>query len=183
MLIPLGFLDFPTGAKDYELLDAFTLGSDTSSITLSGLGDYSQYAHLDLVMQFQADTYADIAITANGDTTSGNYSYHYNGAASGATAPIASLVQSSASMLVHYGATAATNLYEYGSVYLTIYNFADTSKYKAMLGKSFSPLLQDYSATHAGTWRSTSAITSLELAPVAATAKAGTMISIYGWGA
>ena len=84
MLIPLGILAASGGVAvaepAYELISTTVLGSDTSSVTFSSLGDYSStYKHLQIRGVARSSRTAtnrdDSRIRFNGDTGS-NYAYH-----------------------------------------------------------------------------------------------------------
>jgi len=80
-LIPFGFWAASGAggaASSYDLLETTTLTSSASSVTFSGLGSYSDYAHLQIRWVGRTD-YSGVSTTGvrlNGDSGS-NYSHHY----------------------------------------------------------------------------------------------------------
>jgi len=66
------------GASAYDLLETTTLTSTASSVTFSGLGSYSDYAHLQIraVVRSNRSSVSDnLDIQINSDTGN-NYAYH-----------------------------------------------------------------------------------------------------------
>lgn len=77
--IPLGILDFPTGAAGaYDLLETQILTSSAASVTFTGLGSYTDYKHLQIRMLTHS-TYnggnTGYLMTFNSDSGA-NYSRH-----------------------------------------------------------------------------------------------------------
>jgi hypothetical protein len=79
MLIPLGILG-ASGAgfiSDYDLIATTILGTDTSSVSFSSLGDYaSTYKHLQLRMALRSTSNAGIVIVRMNGNTGNVYSWH-----------------------------------------------------------------------------------------------------------
>jgi len=182
-LIPFGFWAASGaggGAGAYDLLETTTLTSSASSVTFSGLGSYSDYAHLQIrgVARDGSNSTGleSLRLTFNGAT---NYSYHVlraNGSSfeafggSNTRIPIYDVMGRSGS-----GADDV-----FGSFVTDVLDFANTSKNTTTRtlggGVSGSSRIGLYS----GAYLSTTAVTSLQLESDGADMIAGTRFSLYG---
>jgi len=180
-LIPFGFWAASGGggaANAYDLLETTTLTSSASSVTFSGLGSYSDYAHLQIRGVGGNDAvgtgFESLRLTFNGAT---NYSYHVlraNGSSfesfggSRTTIPIFNVL----------GNNGASNVF--GSFVTDVLDFANTSKNTTTRtlggGVSGSSRIGLYS----GAYLSTTAVTSLQLESDGANMIAGSRFSLYG---
>jgi hypothetical protein len=140
---------------------------------LSGLS--SDYQHLQIRMTARTGAAANLKIRYNGDTA-GNYSFHYLEATGSSVISGAGTSQSSGDLGV---AVAETNVFS-GFV-VDILDPFETTKFKT--GRSF------YGAATAGSkwmgimshnWRSTSAVTSINISAGAQSFQTGSRFSIYG---
>ncbi len=158
---------------DYESIQTFTVGAGgSSSITFTSIP--STYKHLQVraLAQSNRGTYAidDMKININSDTGS-NYTYHAL-VGSGSAASSFGSAAGSGYWYVDAGITATAAGSIFGSFILDVLDYNNTSKNKTMR------MLQGYDlngtiASNYGTvrlqssvWLSTSAITTISLAPV-----------------
>lgn len=150
----------------YVALDKVTVGTATSSVTLSSIAS----TYTDLILVIGGTLSADISagIYFNGDTGS-NYSttrvYGNGTSAASSTSPNETKI----------GITTGTG--NVLSTYiLNIMNYANTTTYKTVIGRAS----QDSVSARVGLWRSTSAITSLTVAANGGNWAVGTTFSLYG---
>ena len=154
----------------YEAIATQTLGGSAATVTFSSI----------------ASTYTDLVLVASNGTTSGSVSttLRVNGD-SGSNYSTTSLEgngtnatsqrQSNADKAYIVGFQAAS----YSSPYISIINFmnyANTSVYKTFLSRSSS----NAASTYANLWRSTSAITSIELTATGTNFSTGSTFTLYG---
>ena len=154
--IPLGILDFPTGAAGaYDLLETQVLTSDTASVTFTGLGSYTDYKHLQLRMVAITPFVRTPNIQFNADTGT-NYSLHY--------------LLGTGSSVISGGSTSTANPYAGysddtgGAAVLDILDFSNTNKYttfRSLAGQndSSAPRIGLFS----GLWMNTNAVTSFRI--------------------
>ena len=178
--MPFGLGFFATAgagvAGSFDLLETQVLGSTAASVTFSSLSTYaSSYQHLQIRIAARTGVAANLKIQYNGDTA-GNYSFHYLEGTGSSVVSGAGTSQSSGDLGV---AVAETNVFS-GFV-VDILDPFETTKYKT--GRSF------YGAATAGSkwmgimshnWRSTSAVTSINIAAGAQSFQTGSRFSIYG---
>jgi len=158
----------------YDALASVTVPSGgLSSITFSGIP--TGYKHLELRILSKTDraTFGEDLIWGrfNSDTAA-NYGYHYlNGDGASATAG----ASSSNSSGFYAGESGAGGTTGFGATILTILDYANTSKNKTtrtLTGIDFNGTVAGYGGQitlTSGLWRSTSAITSINLRPNAGT--------------
>jgi hypothetical protein len=155
-------------ASTYQPIATTTLGSSASSVTFSSIS--GSYTDLVLVV---AGTYTsggtnDAALQFNSDTGS-NYSWTRllgNGSA-------ASSSRSTNDVQIDFGLISSTN--QSNSI-AHIQNYSNSTTYKTVLGRGNST---EYVGAIVGTWRNTSAITSITVKS-AATYSSGTTFVLYG---
>lgn len=166
-------------AVTYEPIASQTLGSDAASVTFSSIGggwtDLIILAHTRLTGSFSATTYG---IRFNSDTGS-NYS-------STQLLGTGSVAQSQRDTSVTYAyvststaATGAANVFT--PVIIHIMSYANSNVFKTVLAASDAENARVVRTV--GLWRSTSAITSVTLVPVATNQgdfKSGCTFSLYG---
>ena len=161
--------------SSYELIQTVYLTASQSSITFDVSGISSDYQHLQIRAAARCGAAANLKIQYNGDTA-GNYSFHYLEGTGSSVISGAGTSQSSGDLGV---AVAETNVFS-GFV-VDILDPFETTKYKT--GRSF------YGAATAGSkwmgimshsWRSTSAVTSINIAAGAQSFQTGSRFSIYG---
>ena len=171
------------GAGAYDLLETTTLTSSASSVTFSGLGSYSDYAHLQIRAVVRessgAGGYTNSELTLNGDTGS-NYSWHYLDG------------QGSSVSSVGYGSQPNVRLQSFspgdgspsgifGAGVIDILDFNNASKnstVRALHGALTSTNKGIFLTS--GAWYNTDAITSINFAIGANSWVAGCRFSLYG---
>lgn len=166
----------------YTTIATTTLSSSASSVTFSSISG----AYTDLEMIIQARSTAagngreDFRIRLNGDTGT-NYSYTFiRGNGSAASSGRASSQNYADAMYQESNSSSTT----FGNNKLIIMNYANTTTYKTGLTRSSYNLLgntDDVTAAHVFLWRSTSAVTSIELSTSASGGfSSGCTFSLYG---
>jgi len=182
--IPLGILDFPTGAAAaYDLLETQVLTSSASSVTFTGLGSYSDYKHLQIryTIQYINGTTGTTAMNLqfNNDTGS-NYAKHQltgNGSTvtSGATT-------SSSNIQLSDAGTRPSETNNFGAGVIDILDFSSSAKnttIRALYGATTPS--ESYVYLTSGLWNSTSAVTSIKHFSVSGFSySVGTRFSLYG---
>jgi hypothetical protein len=158
-------------AQTYEPLATTTLGSNTTTVTFSSIS--GSYTDLILVANGTV-TYAgnlDCEIFINSDTGT-NYSRTYmfgNG-----TSALSGKNTSAAAALGFYWSNTQSN-----NTIFHFMNYSNTTTYKTMLTRNANPGNSTYAGV--GMWRSTSAITRLDLTPTASSQWAtGSIFTLYG---
>jgi hypothetical protein len=161
-------------------INSYTVPSTgTNSITFSNIPQ--TYTHLRIVGAMRDSRSARLSpnfVRFNGDSGS-NYSYHENYADSGGF-----LGSGSASDVQMYvfrtaGSTSPSNMM--GIFIADIYDYTSTNKFKTMFGRGgidtqSEGVIQQFS----GTWKNTSAITSITLLPFTAPYLQYSQVSLYG---
>lgn len=180
--IPLGILDFPTGAAGaYDLLETQVLTSSATYVDFTGLDSYTDYKHLQLRMatrSTRSSTNTPILITLNSDTGS-NYSYHFlygNGT---------SVSSSRASNATYFyggsiaSASQATNIYS--AQVIDILDFSNTNKNTtARVFDGFAGSANNFVSLMSGAWYNTSAVTSISMSCYLGDFVSGSRLSLYG---
>jgi hypothetical protein len=161
-------------ATTYEKIATTTLGSAASSITLGSIP--STYTDLRLVVSyFSISTQTWMNVRYNSDSGS-NYSVTFMRGAAGSTYSGQQTSQSSLSPLGYYGATSTIPAFDT----IDIFSYAG-STYKTCLWTEACQLSgggQIYSTV--GLWRSTSAITSINILAQVDNFATGTTATLYG---
>ena len=154
----------------YESIATTTVGAGgTSSVTFSSLGSY-KHLQIRILGQSNRGTYGmdNPKMTFNSDTAS-NYSYHSLAGDGGAA--FAGAASSTTFMDVGDRSIGTTVSGVFGALVVDILDYADTNKYKTirtLSGTDFNGSIAGYAGAvclSSGSWRSTSAITSITLAP------------------
>lgn len=163
-------------AVTYEPIATTTLSSDTATVTFSSFP--STYTDLIIVQQARC-TYADTSVNTyyqyNSDTNS-NYSVtRLQGNGSSA---VSNRGSSQTVGYITYVPAANTTAGELSANIIHIMNYSNSATYKTTLGRSSVPSV--YAAQFLGTWRSTSAITSITLGCDAGSWKSGSTFTLYG---
>lgn len=186
MLGSLWFNSFSAGgggaAADYELISTTVLGSDTPSVTFSGLGTSgAAYKHLQLRVTARSSNGAvgdSLGLRFNGDTAT-NYAEKvlYGNGSSAASGSGTSQTFMSAMTIAGNSAGA----YIFGAGVIDILDFSQTTKNKilrSISGNQAQPFIQSRS----GGWYSGSAVTSITLfsANGATNLLTGSRFSLYG---
>jgi hypothetical protein len=189
MLIPFGILS-AAGVSgvipgDYELISTTILGGTAASITFSNLGDYSStYKHLQVRYtgrSNQAQTYAGLRLTFNGDTAA-NYGSHI---LYGNGSNVFSAAYSSTSNILldqHEITGASVTASIFGSGIYDILDAYSTTKNKTVRffgGRGAIPQDDKKIDLGSGLWRNTASITSITFTPNGDLI-AGSRFSLYG---
>ena len=171
------------GGGAYDLLETTTLATSASSVTFSGLGSYSDYAHLQIRAVVRessgAGGYTNSQLTLNADTGS-NYSWHYLDG------------QGSSVSSVGYGSQPNVRLQSFspgdgspagvfGSGVIDILDFNNGSKnstVRALHGALTSTNKGIFFTS--GAWYDTAAVTSISFAIGDNSWVAGSRFSLYG---
>ena len=172
----LGLLgaSLPGSAPAYELLETVTLSTDTATVSFTGLGAYSDYKHLQIrsAMGMVSNTNYDLRF--NGDSTTGNYWFHYMAGSGGS-------VGSSAVLNRNAIRGRAINSSTFGASIIDILDFNSTAKIKTTRALDGNALASNQSIWFvSGAWNSTSAITSITLSGPTANILANSRFSLYG---
>lgn len=150
-----------------DILEEIVLASSASSVTLSGLGAYTDYQHLQVRMTVSdtrsgADGNTDLTVRFNGDSTYGNYSHHrlrgrQNGTIEGAGTALDDDIRL---RFVYEG--LGGNIF--GSGVLDILDFSNSSKNTTarFLGGAVNPANESEVTLTSGLYKNTSAITSIQ---------------------
>jgi hypothetical protein len=170
------------GGGAYDLLETTTLATSASSVTFSGLGSYSDYAHLQLRMVARGprpSTFDGLQMNFNGDTST-NYITHYlkgNGTIV-ASGSINSSFNGLAFNPVFTSADSASGAF--GAAVFDILDFSNSSKNTTVRGLFGSTDLDNIQLA-SGLFIDTSAVSSVLLAPLFGTDyNAGSRFSLYG---
>ena len=157
----------------YSQIASTTLGSATSSYTFSSIPQ--TYTNLVVVVNGgSSSNNIDFDMVINGDNGN-NYSrtlMYGNGSSAGSTR-----YSNEAYLSFTYYGNMTTNFSWIGQI--NINNYANTTTYKTILGKASNADTYGVNAT-VGLWRSTSAITSIQLKARASNFITGTTFSLYG---
>jgi hypothetical protein len=185
MLIPFGILSAAGIGSDYELISTTILGGDAASVTFSNLGDYSAtYKHLQVRYtgrSNQAQTYAGLRLTFNGDTAA-NYGSHIL-FGNGAGVSSASYSSTNNILLDQHeitGASVTANIF--GSGIYDILDSYSTTKNKTVRffgGRGSIPQADSKIDLGSGLWRNTASITSITFTPNGDLIT-GSRFSLYG---
>ena len=187
-LVPFGFWAASGaggGAGAYDLLETVTLTSSASSVTFSGLGSYSDYAHLQVRAVGQSTVtgngVVNVMARINSDTGS-NYALHdlycfnnqYNSFVTSTG------YGSQTKMIARNVLTSSSSSYQVGCFIMDFLDFSSTSKTKTM--RVLGGATQSGQSTvilSSGLWNDTAAVTTI-LIYVASNFAAGSRFSIYG---
>lgn len=165
-------------AKTYEPIASTTLGIAAATVTFGANNSLPQgYTDLVLVTESKRSVGstggADFDIRFNGDTGT-NYSETYLQGSSGTAS---SGRVSSQTKLVFF-ATAETSATGSGVSVTQIMSYSNTNVYKTVLSAGVGS--QEFVRRHVGLWRSTSAVTQIDLISVSGDFKSGSTFALYG---
>ena len=184
--IPLGILDFPTGAAGaYDLLETQVLTSSAASVTFTGLGSYSDYKHLQIRAVARSNRPAAVSslvlFRLNSDTGS-NYAWHeLIGSGSSVSSSAGTSTTSMAYLWRIAGPTADADAY--GAMVGDLLDFSDTNKYSTfrLLQGSIHGASQVEIGLGSGLWMNTAAVTSIDIIEgFSSTFTIGSRFSLYG---
>lgn len=171
-----GHLWEPAGA--YDALWSTTLSASASSITISNIP--STYKHLQ-IRGFNKDTSVAagtqvLSVQFNSDTAA-NYSYHRL-TGTGSAVSVAGV---SGASLFYTGSTITNVANTFGTFVLDILDYKDTNKYKTARSLDGSDANGSGEISfRSGSWRSTSAITSVTLTATGTAIAQYSSIALYG---
>ena len=164
-------------AKTYEAIASQTLGSNTSAVTFSSIpATYTDLVLLTFIRTIHGATQSvDCYLRINGDTGS-NYSRTY--LAGNGTSAISGRESNQTRIGAFYGPGGGATSNSFAAQVLHIPSYANTNVFKTVL--AVIGHAGDATGRVVGLWRSTSAITSLEIAPASETMVTGSTFSLYG---
>ena len=173
---------FPEFESD-DFLEEVVLTTSASSVTFSGLGAYSDYKHLQIRFVGRTDiantSARDLLVRLNADTGN-SYAYHnLYGTGSEVNSRQASTTGGMFQREVFADGNNTTGVF--GAGIIDILDFSSTSKnttIRTLLGVNATS--STIVALSSGLWNSTSAVTSVTLAPNSSNLVAGTRFSLYG---
>jgi len=166
------------GAGAYDLLETTTLATSASSVTFTGLGSYSDYAHLQIryVARNDYSTYPDWTILQFNSDTGANYKSHYIRGYGSIDAKVSSELR----VGLTPGATSTANAFGVGVI--DILDFGSTAKNTTTRTLSGLNIFNDPRIwLGGGLWVDTSAVTSITLDQSrASNFLSGSRFSLYG---
>ena len=165
--IPLGILDFPTGAANaYDLLETQVLTSSASSVTFTGLDTLAAgYQNL----QIRSTARRDLATTGNynieivlNNDTGNNYAYHYlqgNG-----TSVLSSNGTSTDDILIlDWMPSGNDTANAFGASIIDILDFSSSSKKTTIRALAGASAGSNEIGLYSGLYNSTNAVTEVRL--------------------
>ena len=167
-------------ARTWEPIASTTLGSDGSPSFTSIPGTYTDLVLLMSLRSADATNNRYFGLRFNGDSGN-NYSYTWvtgNGSSAGSNRE-SNFSRAFSGPIP--GSTAGSGIF--GTVAVHIMSYASTNVFKTALASMADSNHTDYGVARAvGLWRSTSAITSIEVSDygVPASLKTGSVLSLYG---
>lgn len=170
----------PFTAAD-DILEEIVLTSNSSVVTFTGLGSYTDYKHLQIRMVARTDRSDGVVdsftVELNNDTGS-NYTTHLLEANGSGIVSQASTGQSATFAGIVTGNTAPAN--SYGPAIIDILDFSNTSKNTTIRCLSGSPDASSRIEFHSGLWIDTSAVTEIDLIPGRPNFLSGSRFSLIG---
>jgi hypothetical protein len=171
------------GGSAFDLLETTLISSNTSSVSFSSLGSYSDYKHLQVrfTARNSITTSGAINLRINSDSGS-NYTLHYLSGSNSAVSNFASTSQTQMRAGLIIPSDGVTN--NFGPSVVDLLEFGNTSKKKTV--RSFYGTHDGVGASNvievsSGLWNSTSAITSLTFTPPGSgNFVSGSRFSLYG---
>lgn len=175
------FVTFTPGA--FESIATSVVGSGgTTSITFSSIPQ--TYSHLQIRAISKIDqNYAYPIIRPNNDSSTANYTLHQMYGNGSSVQTYSSATGAFNGAYVYYGALSTSNTNVYGPGVISILDYANTNKYKTLLGfTGFSDngLTTGYTFMSSALWLSTSAITSITIVPQGGNIKQYSSFALYG---
>ena len=158
----------PAGST-YTPIATTTLGSANSTITFSSIS--GSYTDIILVANLLPASSARVKLRVNGDSGS-NYSYTI---LTGSGTSASSGRESSISEINYYWNGLPSGWSNY---ILQFQNYSNTTTNKTILARGNSTAVETFASV--GLWRSTSAITSIELRSSVGTFDTGSTFTLYG---
>jgi hypothetical protein len=171
----------PAVTNSYESIATQTITSDTGSVTFSSIPSTYKHLQIRIFAQLNRGTYSyDEAFLRFNSDSSTNYAYHvvYGNGSSAAV----SASSTRDNMPLGNGFLGTTTGGTFGINIVDILDYADTNKYKTVRvlgGEDANGSGQV--GLGSGLWRSTSAVSTIYLAPNSSTLfKAGSRLALYG---
>ena len=168
------------GAGAFDWLET-SRPTGTGTLTITGLGAYSDYQHLQIRMLAESDftnNLYNVNVRFNNDTStiySGNYMYAQSGNTWGGSAFVSSNDFSIRQILSpKFNSYAGASIFE-------IYDFASTTKAKTLKALSGAATYQNKITWQSGLYNSTNAITSITFISQSGNFLSNTRFAIYGW--
>ena len=156
-------------AKTYEPIQTYTLGSAQSSVTFSAIS--GSFTDLVLIVNGGVDAGAvECNLRFNSDTGS-NYSYTELEAGGSGAASYRASNQTKLWFTSYYSTSRSMSI-------INIQNYSNSTTYKTAIIRHNNVSI--YTAASVGLWRSTSAITAIELYPTSNNWATGTTFTLYG---
>lgn len=159
-------------AATYERIASTTLGSAVSTTSFTSIP--ATYTDLILVANYIATVLDQgVRVRYNSDTTT-NYSYRNMVGYSGGT------LTQQGSNTNHTRIAAVTSTNSPNLVYTNFIDYANTTTYKSHISRGNAVGNQDDVETFCGTWRSTAAISSIEIFLNSGNFTIGATFTLYG---
>jgi hypothetical protein len=155
-------------ATTYEPIATTTLGSATNSVTFSSIS--GSYTDIVMICGYSHSTASNILLRVNGDTGT-NYSNTYLEGLNSA----AGSGRDSNKAQINIGYSFDTNI---NTNILHFMNYSNTTTYKTVLSRQGNP--SSYIAATVGLWRSTSAITSINVYASNGNFNSNSVFTLYG---
>lgn len=158
-------------APTYDTIAATTLASAQASVTFGAIPQ----TYTDLILTVNGATVSNsvgMLLTFNGDS-SANYNYNYM-YGDGAGATPTNRQTNSTNIQVGRGDSTA------GVSVMHIFNYYNTTTYKAVLSKGCGPTSGNISIYFCGFWRNTNPILSLTITPSSGNFATNAVIALYG---
>jgi hypothetical protein len=163
-------------ADTYDLIASTTLSSTAADVTFSSLGSYTD---IRVEVSCQTSEASNIGLQFNGDTAT-NYDWvSLNGRSEGGS-PVSAKASNAASLSINWYTASVTNAW--AKIFVDIMSYRNSTR-KTILSRAITTSGNStFSGNEliAGTWRSTSAITSIKVISGGGTFNVGTTITLYG---
>jgi hypothetical protein len=172
----VGLLAPAPSLNSYESIQTVPVTTSQSSISFTTIP--STYKHLQIrATYFNSASIVDMKATFNSDTAA-NYSIHY---LYGTGSAVAAAAAANASYALA-GVTGAASNQGAGVAIVDILDYADTNKFKTV--RTLTGLDTNsttcFIALESGAWRSTSAITRIDISPSSGTISQYSSFALYG---
>ena len=188
MPIPLGVLAVAGaggaagGGNSFDLLETQILTTNSSSITFSSLGTFSDYRHLQIRAVAKSSSVNDsnntFSLRFNGDSGNNYWRHQLNGNGSSV---LSGSSASAANNMEFLDAIVGNNVAnKFSPIILDILDFNSSVKNKTVRAFSGHDGGENDVSLHSGLWSSTNSITSIELYCPGQTLQTGSRYSLYG---
>lgn len=167
----------PTGS--YDALASVTVGTSVSQISFAGIPTGYKHLQVRFISRSTISTYNQVSLQFNSDTAS-NYSVHLLLTDGGSTVTAyggANATMISVGMQTGSGNGASI----YGASVVDVLDYSNTNKFKTTRGLAGADGNgSGYVWYSSGNWRSTSAITSIQLIPETGNFTTNSSFALYG---